>query len=522
MSRSGDACRRPANHFTEPVMLGSSSLRRSCTVIAASLFVYAPCANPAYALQSDADGGSSSSTGRWSATIHRDAWGAPHVFSATDEGAVFGMAWALAEDDWALIEENYLMALGRSAERHGERALERDWMVRAMEVTRLSREEYARATPRMRGLLEAYAAGLNAYLDAHPDPARLLQRVEPWHPLAMIRYKYYVNEFIGYAGLEEEWLERLLARGWPGMSRALEGWTAAAGPVSGGEADAGDVDGLRFAGDLEGPLGERPLGSNQWAVAPARTAAGHALLLINPHQAFVGVQRYGEIHLHSEEGLVFSGLTVFGFLLPYMGHNEHLGWAYTDNYADRGDIYAVSPDDPDRPLRYPYGDGHREAESWTDTILVAMEAGRPERRSARFWKTHHGPVLGLDEAGRPLAVRLARMREGGWFDQWDAMIRARSLDEWRDALSRLNVAYMNTMYADRDGNIGYIYNSAVPRRDPSFDYSGIVDGGDPRTEWRGYHALEELPQVFNPPSGWLLNTNSTPFTATVDLPYARD
>ena len=90
-----------------------------------------------------------------------------------------------------------------------------------------------------------------------------------------------------------------------------------------------------------------------------------------------------------------------------------------------------------------------------------------ERREVILRKTHHGPILGVDDEGRPLAVRLARLDEGGWFHQWYEMERARSLAEWKQAMSRLNVAYMNTMYADRDGNILYIYNSAVPRRSTS-------------------------------------------------------
>lgn len=454
------------------------------------------------------------------ATIHRDTWGVPHVFSDTDRGALFGMAWALAEDDWPLMEENYLHALGRYAELVGELGVEDDWMARALEIVPLSRREYDRSSDRIRGLLDAFAAGANAWLEARPDSAlRVLDRIEPWYPLALIRYKYYQNEFLGYAGLREGWARRLLE----------DGRSPNEAPPWSGDRDAGSRD--RETGDSRPrmarrgdgrwwPTGERPHGSNQWAVSPTRTAAGAALLLINPHQRFVGVQRYAEIHLDSREGLRFSGLTVFGFLLPYMGHNDVLGWAYTDNYADHGDLYAERFDHPDDPLLYRYGDGYRAAETWTDSIRVRAPTGAATR-GFRYWKTHHGPIVGIDDDGQPLAVKLARMETGGWFAQWDRMIRARSLEEWREAVALLHVAYMNLMYADREGNIGYIYASAVPRREPGVDPSGVLDGSDPTTEWRGFHGLEELPQVFNPPSGWLLNTNSTPFTATTDLPYDR-
>ncbi|MEX2609257.1 MAG: penicillin acylase family protein [Gemmatimonadota bacterium] len=458
------------------------------------------------------------------ATIHRDAWGAPHVFSDTDRGAVFGMAWALAEDDWPLIEQNYLRALGRLAELEGADAVEGDWMARALEIVPLSLAEYAAATPRMRGLLDAFAAGMNGWLARRvPDGVRVLERIEPWYPLALIRFKYYQNEFLGYAGLRSAWSRALFARS---AAAAVSG-AGPGEPAPDTGTEISDVAYLRS--NAPAPFsreaafddwGRRPRGSNEWALAPARTASGEAFLLINPHQSFVGVQRYAEIHLDSREGLRFSGLTVFGFLLPYMGHNERLGWAYTDNYADHSDLWAESISGPGDALRYRYGAEERPVETWVDTVRVRTADGL-EARAFRYWRTHHGPLVGVDGAGRPLAVRLARMREGGWFDQWDAMIRARTLEDWRAAVAMLRVPYMNTMYADADGNIGYIYNSAVPRRLPGVDPSGILDGTDPRTAWQGFHALEELPQVWNPPSGWLLNTNSTPFTATVDLPFSR-
>jgi len=467
---------------------------------------------------------------QYEATIHRDAWGAPHVFAETDAEVLYGMAWALAEDDWPLIEANYLNALGRSAEALGEEGLRDDWMARALDIVPLSRAEYERASPRMRALLDGFAAGMNDWLAQRPlgsaaDRPQVLRRIEPWYPLALIRYKYYQNEFLGYAGLSGRWAQRLMSEGVGGGDSGDSG-----NHGNGGDGGDGGYGGYAFhhvapadARYLEAQFdrdGVRPRGSNQWAVAPARTADGRALLLINPHQSFVGVQRYAEIHLDSREGLRFSGLTVFGFLLPYMGHNDRLGWAYTDNYADHSDMYGVRFEDP-ASLRYRYGDERRTAEARLDTILVRTDAGL-EPREFRFWRTHHGPVVGVHDDGRAIAVRLARYEEGGWFDQWDAMIRARSLDEWRAAMSMLRVAYMNAMYADADGNIGYVYGSAVPRRLEGVDPSGVLDGSDPRTEWQGFHGFDELPQVYNPPNGWLLNTNSSPFVAAPDLPFDRD
>lgn len=471
------------------------------------------------------------------AVIYVDGYGVPHIFGPTDRSVLFASAWAQADADWKLVDENFTRALGRAAEFLGEGSLGDDYLDRALEIPRLAREEYERESPRMRGLLDAYADGFNAWLAAHPDRKRWLDRVEPWYALALLRFKYDELEFLGYAGFRKPMGERLLERGWPvgkgaaavGRGRASggSGGLAFPGRASAAASPAGASSLLasrtivRYAGSDPGPLGGRILGSNEWALAPSRTADGHAYLLVNPHQSFFGVQRYFEIHIHSDQGLAFSGLTRFGFALPYMGHNARLGWAFTDNYADIGDLYVERFDEPGHPLAYRYGDGHRQATTWTETVKVKGRDGAVAERTLRFWKTHHGPVVGLDSAGRPLAARLAKLREGGWDDQLDAMIRARSLAEFRKAVSRLDIPYMNLMYADADGHIWYLYNSAVPRRDTAFDWRRPVDGSDPRTEWHGYHALSELPQVLDPKSGFLLNTNSAPMVATVPRPFAR-
>jgi acyl-homoserine lactone acylase PvdQ len=109
---------------------------------------------------------------------------------------------------------------------------------------------------------------------------------------------------------------------------------------------------------------------------------------------------------------------------------------------------------------------------------------------------------------------MARFESDGWLAEWYAMTRARNLAEFQAAMRPMNMLFGNAMFADRDGNTFYVYNGAVPHRDPSFDWSLPVDGSDPRTEWRGIHSFEELPQLANPPSGWMQNCNGTPFQLT--------
>jgi acyl-homoserine-lactone acylase len=406
-------------------------------------------------------------------TIYRDTYGVPHVFGRTDASTVFGFAYAQAEDNFWRVEENFISALGRSSEVYGEKALDEDRLNHALEIPRLAREEYARLDGHMRSLCDAFAAGFNYYLERHTEiKPRLLTKIEPWYTLAFIRYNYYQNGF---------------ARDRSFRSIGLQ--TAA----------------------IDNDLKEHT-GSNGWVVGPSKSVIGHAMLFINPHLPFFGPGQVYEGHVHSDEGWNFTGYTRFGFPLPYVGHNENGGWVSTDNAADLTDVYLETFDDPARPLAYKYGNGYRLATERVEAIKVKTASGL-ETRKFTMRKTHHGPILGERE-GKLLALRMAKFESDGWLREWYDMTRAKSLAELKRAMAPLNMLFGNVMYADRQGNTWYLYNGAIPKRDPRFDWTRPVDGSDPATEWQGYHTIDELPQLTNPKTGWMQNCNTSPFLLT--------
>ncbi|HXD30309.1 MAG TPA: penicillin acylase family protein [Pyrinomonadaceae bacterium] len=432
-------------------------------------------------------------------TIYRDSYGVPHVFGRTDAAAAFGFAYAQAEDNFWRIEENFVLALGRGAELHGENSVNGDRLNHALEIPRLAQAEYARLDSKMRALCDAYAAGLNFYLARHPDEKpRLLTRIEPWHTLAFIRYNYYQNGFSRDRNL----------RG------SLQTELATDGKIS--EPD----ESSEFESIGEQNFGSN-VGSNGWVIGPSRSKSGHVLLLINPHLPFFGSGQVYEGHIQSDEGWNFTGYTRFGFPFPYVGHNDDLGWVSTDNAADLEDVYAETFDDPKQRLAYRYGAGHRLASERVEELRVKTGNGI-ETRQFKMVKTHHGPILSFKD-GKYLAIRMAKFEADGWLREWYDMTRARNLAQFKAAIRPLNMLFGNIMYGDRAGNTFYIYNGAVPRRDARFDWTKPVDGSDPATEWNGFHKMEELPQLTNPPTGWMQNCNTTPFLLTSEgNPKASD
>lgn len=404
-------------------------------------------------------------------TIYRDAYGVPHIDGQDDESTLFGFAYAQAEDYFWQVEDTYLLGLGRYAEVYGPEGLNSDLLNRAFQIVPRSQADFARLEPKLQRLCAAFAGGLNYYLATHPgEQPRAITHFEPWHVLSTGRHLALELGF-RYTRLSDDHLPR----------RHDKIWSAA--------------------------------GSNAWVLGPQRTKSGHPILLANPHQPWFGYGQLFEAHLRSGEGWNFIGATVYGGTLPGFGHNDHLGWTFTTNEPDIADVWVETFDDPARPLAYRYGDGYRMAEGWQETIRVLGRNGLADEVHT-FRKTHHGPVVRKVDEQTYQTARISNLYEGMVLRQTLQMVRAKNLDEFRAALGLGQFHYMNVLYADRQGNTMFVYNGAIPKRDPRFDWSKPVPGSDPRTEWQELHSLAELPMVLNPSSHYLQNCNSTPFTTS--------
>lgn len=420
-------------------------------------------------------------------TIIRDDYGVPHVYGKTDADAVFGMLYAQAEDDFNRIERNYIWATGRLAEVEGEEALYSDLRARLFMTIDEAKAAYESAPPWLQALCDAYADGLNWYLHTHPDvQPKLLTRFEPWFPM------FFSEGSIG-GDIEQIPLD------------GIEAFYGGGDPA----------DALR-AGVVAEKFVE-PKGSNGIAVSGAHTASGNAMLLINPHTSFFF---RGEIHVVSDEGLNAYGAVTWGQFFVYQGFNENTGWMHTSTRLDFMDEFVEDVFEKDGDLYYRYGDEERPVKV-SEVTLRYKGGDKLAARTFPMYHTHHGPITHRVN-GRWTATRI----------NWDpvnalhqSFIRTKLSNHeefWKMMDIRTNSSN-NTVFADSSGNIAYYHGNFVPRRDPSFDYSKPIDGSNPATDWQGLHAVNELVTVVNPESGWIQNTNSTPFTsAGASSPKAKD
>jgi len=406
--------------------------------------------------------------------ITRDHWGIAHVHGKSDADAVFGMIYAQAEDDFPRIERNYLTALGRLSEAEGEKAIWQDLRARLYMEPEDLQARYANSPVWLKRLMDAWADGLNYYLAKHPQvKPQVFTRFEPWMALSFTE------------GSITSSIDRMSLKG-------LETFYSRVEPI----ASASD------------PSATEPSGSNGFAIAPANTKHGKALLLINPHTSFFF---RSELQMTSDEGLNAYGAVTWGQFFVYQGFNEHAGWMNTTSGVDSVDEFLETVVKRESGLFYRYGNSERPLNMVPVTISYRQSDGAMGTKEFKTFRSHRGPIV--------------REQDGKWvsFAMMHTPVRALQQSYLRtksqDYSAYMKVAELqanatnNTIFADSKGNIAYLHPQFIPVRDDRFDYTKPVDGSDPATDWQGLHKLGDAPHVLNPPNGWIQNTNNWPYSA---------
>ncbi len=430
---------------------------------------------------------------RWRAeaqrvTITRDDWGIAHVHGHTDADAVFGMIYAQAEDDFPRIEANYLTNLGRMAEAKGEDAIWQDLRQRLFIDPDALQAQYAAAPRWLRALMNAWADGLNYWLSTHPGAhPQVITRFEPWMALAFSE---------GSIGGDIERVDQKALQAFYDHARTADIQGSAA-PVR-----------LADAAALPNPARPGLQGSNGIAIAPKNTLAGHALLLINPHTSFYF---RSELQMSSDQGLDAYGAATWGQFFVYQGFNPHVGWMHTSSGVDNVDQFAetITPG-PGGGFTYRYGAAQRPVAASSITLAYRKADGSMGQRTFTVYRTHHGPIV-REAGGKWIAMDLMNTPLKA-LEQSFLRTKARDYASYMKVAALMANSSNNTLFADDKGEIAYLHPQFVPVRDDRFDYTHVVDGSDPATDWKGLTPLSKLPSTVDPKGGFVINTNNWPYS----------
>lgn len=399
--------------------------------------------------------------------IRRDDFGVPHIRGAIDADVAFGLGYAHSEDDFATIQDATLAGRGQLAATEGVKAATTDYLVHLLRVWETVNARYARDLPSdVRKVLEGYADGINYFAALHP---------------ALVK---------------------------PGLL-----------PISGKDIAAGFVFKTPFfygldktLRDIANPVSDaEETGSNGVAVGPSRSADGATRLLVNSHQPYTGPVAWYEAVLESGEGWHVAGGFFPGSPFMLHGHNAHLGWANTVNEPHLADVYRLTVN-PANDHQYKLDGKWHDFESSDAAIRVRLFGPLVWTVHREVFYAAQGPVLKTDRG--VFAVRYAGMNEVRQVLQYYRLNKARNLSEWRQAMALQALPSINYIYADEKGNIGYVYNGKFPVRREGVYGKHVLPGDRSDLIWHAYVPFDKVPQIWNPKSGFVFNSNNTPFEAS--------
>ena len=403
-----------------------------------------------------------------------DKWGVPHIYASTNKEIFYSLGYAQMHSHANTILKNFANSRGRAAAFFGEEHIQNDMMVHALDFPRIAVDWYHSQSSEFKKYIDEFVRGMNDYTTQVPGAVSVENRailpVEKYDILQHALFMIY-GRFVGGRDLQRA---------------------------------------VRAAKDIS----ER--GSNAYAIAPKRSASGNAMLVMNPHLPWHDEWLFYEAHINAP-GINTYGATLVG--LPTLGiaFNENLGWSHTNNTIDNADTYELTLS--------PSGAGYildgveKPFDRRTHTLAIKSDDGKmSEKEITLLSSTDFGSVISTAN-GKAYSLKMPGFDQPHGIVQWWNMGIANDFNSFKNALKDIQIPFFNIMYADKQGNIFYLFNGLIPRRKHGGweHWSGIVDGSKSENIWTDMLTYDELPKLENPETGWLQNANDPPWTATYPI-----
>jgi len=495
--------------------------------------------------------------------VERDNWGVPHIRAASLEDAVEAQGYAVAQDRLWQMDLLRRASRGQLSEILGPTTLKIDKDFRNLNFGRAAERDFQQMNPESRKLLEAYARGVNHFIEQHQETlpmefTLLKYKPQPWQPTDSLVLTGYMYRTL--TDTREREIQRAFVTAKVGPDLAKDLYSAESGmdhfvvgdpdvkdTASSNAQDDEDDDkdemdyddvlraGLTHPGLLDSAAqpdltaffahqaqqwlrdGEDDLrgtlGSNNWVLSGAHTATGKPLLANDTHLELTIPSIWYEVHI-TTPGYNTKGLTFPGAPLVIIGHNDRIAWGFTNNGADVLDLY-VETFNPANPDEYRVKGKWVKAEVYDEVIHVKGAADE----HMRLVVTRHGPVL-VNHEDKSYAVKWTALEPGGLANSYNWLGKARNWKQFREIMKQVWGPAQNAVYADVEGNIGYVMAARVPIRKKGHG-EVPVPGDTDDYEWTGYIAFEKLPQSFNPVSGFIATANAR-VTGPNYKPYLTD
>lgn len=505
--------------------------------------------------------------------VLRDKHGIPHIYASNDHDLFLAQGFVHAQDRFWQMDFWRHVGSGQLSELFGKSEIDSDRFLRTLGLARLAEKEFASCTKEEQALLQAYANGVNEYLEDRQGSSISLEYAvlaltnrdyhpQPWKPLHSLTWAKVMAWDLG-DNMSSEITRSILLKTVsmeqlrelyppypsdqpvivPGFTIAIpppvqENQTA---PTSSNEVESALLAAASNVSALQRVLGTtESIGSNNWVISGKRTATGKPLLANDPH---LGVQMpsiWYEVGLHCVPKNKDCSYDVVGFSFAgtpgvVIGHNERIAWGFTNVGPDVQDLY-IERINPANPNQYEVNGQWIDMQLVDEKIQVANDS--PVSFQVRY--TRHGPVVsdtsrrlkdfrqkvGIEVPEQyAIALRWTALHAGGTFQAISLRLnRAQNWEEFREAAKRFEAPGQNMVYADVDGNIGYQMSGKVPIRANGNGWFP-VPGWTDDYEWTGFIPFDEIPRAFNPPEGYVASANNAvagpgyPFFIAYDYDY---